>query len=1375
MGRHGQIRLGVAFRALNVSGSSSSIPYQHTVASYVLYISSILARLFTFHKKSKPPILRDFSGSVCSGEMLLVLGRPGSGCSTFLKSLAGETSGLEIDDVSNINYDGMTYPQMHQMFKGDCVYLAELDVHFPELTLGQTLMFAAVTRKKESDKKSDPRSIARDVASRFNLSDAFDTKIGNAMIRGISGGEKRRTSIAEVFIGGAQFQCWDNSTRGLDSSTALGFVQLIRSSTTSMRSTALMSIYQASDAIYENFDKVTLLYEGRQIYFGPAVLATDYFIDLGFERRPRATTADFLTSLTHPEERRVRKGFENCVPRSADEFADAWRRSAAAKAVLQEVDEVNAIYKKKYQGSDIDALRQKSLTYLIPTYLQIWLCIRRGFQRLRNNYVPTVAGIIGNTIISLVVGSVYYNLGEDTDALDKRAVLVFFSLMINAYAPAFEIMAMWAQRPIVEKHNRYAFYHPFTESCASLICDLPNKVATCIMFNTTLYFMTNLRRTAGAFFTYMVFIFATILTMSMFFRMVGSLFRTIEQTMVPVSMVILIFSAYTGFIIPVKDMVPWLSWLRRLNPIAFAYESLMVNEFAGRRFRCSYLVPVGPAYAEDGLENKVCAVIGSKPGSFDVNGSAFIVSKYGFQTGHLWRNIGIIFSMLIIFCTVHLVATEYIPARRSRGEVPLFRRSKKRTKQVKDEETGRSTGFIHHLTREERAHDQSLVRTTEFQKNKVGIERVKDQATFHWSALDYTIKVTNEPRHILKDVEGWVQPATLTALMGVTGAGKTSLLDILACRTRVGIVTGDICLGSKQRAADFQRKTGYVQQEDIHLPTTTVREALEFSAQLRQPSVKTSSERSDYVQHIINVLDMSSYAEAVIGVPGEGLNVEQRKRLSIAVEMVARPELLLFLDEPTSGLDSQTAWSICMLLRKLSDNGQAILVTIHQPSSQLFQIFDRLLLLDRTGRMLYFGDIGLDASTLIDYFERHGAAACGSSQNPAEWILDVTRRSDKADICQGVSHKDWCEIWTRSHERKEVLHQLMGLKETAVDVADSQSGSRKAEYAASFPRQLHLAVKRKFQEYWRDPMYLYSKAALCAGVTLCNGLSFYNTRLNIQGISNIFFSVFLFTQLFSTLDQQVIPRLTSGRALFEARERRSKIYSWVVMVSAHILIEIFWQTIAAFLIFVMWWYPTGLWRNQDPSFGTSERSGLAFGMIWLFNLWISTFSQTVGIGIDHEETAVQLATLFFWLSLVFCGVLLPPKDLPRFWEFVYRASPITYFIEGTVAAGLANMPIHCSELEFLHINPPSGQTCGKYLDSFISTAGGSLINPNATSDCLCCPVANATSLLGIYGVEFERRWHNFGYLAVYVLFNILATFGIYWVFRERKAKVLSIN
>lgn len=123
-----------------------------------------------------------------------------------------------------------------------------------------------------------------------------------------------------------------------------------------------------------------------------------------------------------------------------------------------------------------------------------------------------------------------------------------------------------------------------------------------------------------------------------------------------------------------------------------------------------------------------------------------------------------------------------------------------------------------------------------------------------------------------------------------------------------------------------------MQQQDLHLETSTVREALTFSAILRQSHKIPKAEKLAYVDEIIHLLEMEPYAEAVIGVPGEGLNVEQRKRLTIAVELVGRPELLLFFDEPTSGLDSQTAWSICQLMRKLANNGQAILCTIHQPS-----------------------------------------------------------------------------------------------------------------------------------------------------------------------------------------------------------------------------------------------------------------------------------------------------------------------------------------------------------------------------------------------------------------------------------------------------------
>lgn len=217
--------------------------------------------------------------------------------------------------------------------------------------------------------------------------------------------------------------------------------------------------------------------------------------------------------------------------------------------------------------------------------------------------------------------------------------------------------------------------------------------------------------------------------------------------------------------------------------------------------------------------------------------------------------------------------------------------------------------------------------------------------------------------------------------MGVSGAGKTTLLDVLAQRVSIGVVTGDMFVNGKPLDASFQRKTGYVQQQDLHLETSTVREALRFSAALRQPKSTTLSEKYAYVEDVIKMLNMEDFAEAVVGTPGEGLNVEQRKLLTIGVELAAKPALLLFLDEPTSGLDSQSSWSICAFLRKLADHGQAVLSTIHQPSAILFQQFDRLLFLAKGGRTVYFGDIGKDSKTLLEYFESNGARPCDATEN----------------------------------------------------------------------------------------------------------------------------------------------------------------------------------------------------------------------------------------------------------------------------------------------------------------------------------------------------------------------------------------------------------
>jgi ATP-binding cassette, subfamily G (WHITE), member 2, PDR len=224
-----------------------------------------------------------------------------------------------------------------------------------------------------------------------------------------------------------------------------------------------------------------------------------------------------------------------------------------------------------------------------------------------------------------------------------------------------------------------------------------------------------------------------------------------------------------------------------------------------------------------------------------------------------------------------------------------------------------------------------------------------------------------------------------------------------------------------------------------------------------------------------------------------GLNIEQRKRLTIGVELAAKPDLLLFLDEPTSGLDSQTAWSISTLIRKLSDNGQAILCTIHQPSAVLFQQFDRLLLLTFGGKTVYFGDLGHNSQTMTRYFEKHGASPCGKTENPAEWMLKVIGAAPGAKVDQ-----DWAEVWRNSSEFKSVQEELCRLEQEGKSLSTSSheiTRDLSTAYAAPFHQQLALCIKRAFQQYWRSPSYIYSKLALCGGTVRTRFHSFPSSIL----------------------------------------------------------------------------------------------------------------------------------------------------------------------------------------------------------------------------------------------------------------------------------------
>lgn len=838
------------FKNLTVSGTGDAVQLQQTVAS-VLAGPLKPAEFLHLGKKTPKTILHSFDGLLHSGELLIVLGRPGSGCSTLLKTMCGELNGLHLDRSSTISYDGISQPQMKKEFKGEVIYNQEVDKHFPHLTVGQTLEFAAAARTPSNringmSRQEFSKLMTQVTMAICGLTHTYNTKVGNDFVRGVSGGERKRVSIAEMMLAGSPVGAWDNryakqvrfahsrlyadtililcSTRGLDSATALKFVQTLRLFSDIFSATHAVAIYQASQAIYDLFDKATVLYEGKQIYFGPAQDAKAFFERQGWYCPPRQTTGDFLTSVTNPSERRARSGMEGKVPRTPEDFERYWRASPEFHALQESITGHLRVYDMSpdrsqeqnptlQQFRSLKRLRQAKHArpgspYTITVGQQIKLNTKRAYQRIWGDKASTVVNGVMQIVVALIMGSIFYspvNYNSTTGFFSKGAAL-FIAVLSNALSSVSEISNLYTQRPIVEKHAAYAFYHPATEAFAGIVADIPVKFFLAACFNLVIYFMAGLRREAGQFFLFFLITYLSTFVFSGLFRTVAAATKTVSQAMSIAGLLILALTIYTGFIIAVPQMKVWFGWIRWINPLFYAFEILISNEFHGHEFICSTIIP---SYTPLQGDSWICNVVGAVAGRSTVNGDSFIAANYDYYWSHTWRNFGILIGFLVFFTGLYMVVIELNSGTDSAAEFLVFRR-----------------GYVPpHLQSKGDIENQSQKSppggsTPETTSKVRAIEPQTD--IFTWKDVTYDIKIKGEERRLLDHVSGWVKPGTLTTLMGVSGAGKTTLLDVLAQRTTMGVITGDMLVNGKPLDESFQRKTGYVQQQGTlrHSKTT---------------------------------------------------------------------------------------------------------------------------------------------------------------------------------------------------------------------------------------------------------------------------------------------------------------------------------------------------------------------------------------------------------------------------------------------------------------------------------------------------------------------------------------------------------------------------
>ncbi|KAI4195627.1 MAG: hypothetical protein LQ350_007098 [Teloschistes chrysophthalmus] len=1265
--------IGVLWENLNVKGyggvKNIVKTFPQSFVDFFNFPETIMHMLGYGKHGKQVDILHNFRGVVKPGEMVLVLGKPGSGCTSFLKVIANQRFGYT-HVGGEVVYGPYEAEEFAKRFQGEAVYNLEDDIHHPTLTVGQTLDFALDVktpgkRPRGWSKQDFKQEVIHVLLKMFNMEHTRNTIVGNPYMRGVSGGERKRVSIAEMMVTRACIAAWDNSTRGLDASTALDYAKSLRIMTNVYKMTTFVSLYQASENIYKQFDKVIVIDQGRQVYFGPTSEARAYFESIGFMEKPRQTTPDYLTGCTDPFEREYQNGrSEVNAPSTPDALFQAFNQSSLGAQLLEEMaayrqtlDTEREIF-NNFEMANRDAKQKhttKSSVYIVPFYTQVWALLKRQFLIKWQDKFGLIVSWITSIVIGIIFGTVFLNQPNTSDGAFTRGGVLFMALFDNAFQAFGELGASVLGRPIINKHRA------------------------------------------------------------------GFLSPNFDYAMKIASVIITFFVLTSGYLVPAQLAQVFIKWIFWINAMGLGFSVVMANEFKRVTLKCtgSYLIPNGPGY--DDLSHQTCTVTGAVPGTDLIPGDTYVHQSYDYNIGDLWRNYGIILVLLGFFLFLNAFLSEWLMWGAGGKTVTYYARENKERKTLNDK-----------LSQKRKRREQKQI-------DEGSDLHIESKAVLTWENLCYDVPAPSGQKRLLKDIFGYVRPGQLTALMGASGAGKTTLLDVLAKRKNIGTISGDVLVDGVAPGSSFQRGTSYAEQQDVHEPTQTVREALRFSADLRQPYEIPQEEKYNYVEEVISLLEMEDIADAIIGDPETGLAVEQRKRVTIGVELAAKPELLLFLDEPTSGLDSQSAFNIVRFLKKLAAAGQCILCTIHQPNSHLFENFDRLLLLQRGGECVYFGDIGHDANVLLGYFRKNGAH-CPPDANPAEWMLDAIG----AGMQGRIGDRDWGELWRESSELANVKDQISRMKATRMQEVGASQKKEEKEYAAPLWHQIKVVNKRMHLAFWRTPDYGFTRLFNHIAIALIAGLVYLNLDDSRSSLQERVFTIFQSTVVPALILAQVEPKYDSSRLIFY-RESAAKAYKQFPFALSMVLAEMPYSLLCAVGFYLPIYYMPRFQKD-------SSRAGYQFLMIMLMELFAVTLGQALAALTPSAFISLLLNPFLVVVFALFCGVTVPKPQLPGFWRsWLYQLDPFTRLVGGMVVTELHDLPIHCKPSELSRFTSPTNTTCGEYMQPFFERGGPGYIVDNATSFCEYCAYKVGDEYYEPLGLDFGNRWRDLGIFAAFSL------------------------
>lgn len=1331
----------IEYRNLDVSTQalkgSDAVP---TVGSSFLDLARMLLFLKrpTIHHK----ILDNVSGVLAPARTTLVLGPPSSGKSSFLKTLSGRMTGSStVKMKTDVRYNGHTFDEFNVIRTS--AFVGQVDTHIPALTVLETLEFAHTcqvghtaeffsivdaieseaskagvhrnsfaagdrscppTHRDESrfmqllSEVKEARGIrVMSVMRVLGIAHTKDTPVGDSMLRGVSGGERKRVTLAEMLVGGKTVFCLDEISTGLDSATLYSIIHRLGRLTKSFKLTTVISLLQPPPEVYNLFDDLILMSQGHIVWHGPVGDVVAFFSSLGFVCPPRKDVPSFLQEVVTEtgqleyasEELLKSKGFlERRFPTGRKSFLVPPAEIAAAYWACPTGQKMKAKLDTPFNkdNSHPTALKhgQYALTPLealsVVTKMQM-LLVMKDFGLVRGRLIQTL-------VIGLLVGGLFYQLDTDPSSASLFFGAAFLMIMFVSMGAMVGLTTALAAKPVWFKHRANMFYPAWALSLCTGLVQIPVQCADVAVWCMLTYFMIGFYYGAGYWFTNYVILLGVSVCFGCVFRCIAHLAPDGISANSLGGLILLVLIVMSGFTIPKPDIPDWWIWAYWLSPYAWAMRSLVINEMTS------------PSW--DALDSKSLSPEPPTVGETSLASFGFYSERYW-----IWAGVGYLFGASLVVLWISSLALAYLS-----GPTKIAA--------VSDEEELEAARIEAVKRREAMATSRDQQREKEMKKLdkdvEMGVRNVTGEAgeetaqgsipfqkiTLVWRDLRYfvpnpsynskTKDDTPEKLELLKGITGYAEPGQLTALMGGSGAGKTTLMDCVAGRKTIGEITGDISVnGHPKVQATWSRVMGYVEQMDIHTPAQTIVEALMFSARLRLPSDTSQDKIRAYVDEVMELVDLTEIMFSMVGYPGEsGLSVEQRKRLTIANEMVSNPSVM-FMDEPTSGLDARAASIVMRTVRNVGNSQRAVVVTIHQPSIEIFEAFDNLLLLQRGGRITYFGPLGHESRKLVDYLQAvPGCVKMKEGFNPATWMLEVT--GGAIAVTAKAVDVNWPDLYSSS--------QLCASNHAYADqlVARDREVKKPLEvsgvYAVSFGMQCSALFRKFWAAYWRMPSYNYIRYVMTIVVACIYGSIYYKaadfgssvSMTTVQSVGGVVYLSVSFLGMSNMMS--VMPLVGLERVVYYREQAASYYNPWGYGLILNV-VEMPYQFVQV-CFFVCILYPMLFFI----------RSAAHFFFYLAMTLLSLMFYVSFGMALMYVSPSQQLAMIsgsgLNFLFNIFNGYVIPYPAMARGFQWINRISPTSWVIYGLVSDQLGDIQLPVTGVP----NTPIGSepTCAEYVN-----------------------------------------------------------------------------